>query len=65
MYRMEQKGRILRVKPGYNPNSSSMGSVIFSLPAAMLGVAMAFGVVSSLILSLSLGRRRDRGEGGR
>ena len=62
MYRMEQKGRILKVKPGYNPNSSSMGSVIFSLPAAMLGVTMAFGVVSSLILSLALGRKKGEGD---
>jgi len=63
---MGQKGRILRVKPGYNPNSSSMGSVIFALPAAMLGVTVAFGVVSSLILALVLGRGgRQEGEGDR
>jgi len=45
------KGRILRVKQGYNPNSSSMGSVVFALPAALLGITAGFGVVSGIILS--------------
>jgi hypothetical protein len=49
-----QKGRILRVKQGYNPNSSSMGSEVFSifiLPTALLTATVGFGAVSSLILS--------------
>lgn len=45
------KGKILRVKRGYNPNSSSMGSIVFALPTALLGVAAGFGVVSGIILS--------------
>jgi hypothetical protein len=28
----DEKGNILRLKQGYNPNSSSVGSVIFVLP---------------------------------
>ena len=29
-------GRVLRVKEDYNPNSSSLGSIVFSLPAALV-----------------------------
>nr|WP_319394722.1 hypothetical protein [uncultured Desulfobacter sp.] len=44
------KGSILRVKHGYNPNSSSMGSIIFVLPLSLIGVAFGTAAVSSLIL---------------
>ncbi|WP_020585376.1 hypothetical protein [Desulfobacter curvatus] len=44
------KGSILRVKHGYNPNSSSMGSIIFVLPLSMIGVAFGTAAISSLIL---------------
>ncbi len=46
-----QQGNILRVKQGYNPNSSSIGSIIFVLPAALLGITAAFGAVSGMIMS--------------
>ena len=46
-----EQGNILRVKQGYNPNSSSIGSVIFVLPAALLGITAAFGAVSGMIMS--------------
>ena len=45
------KGKILRIKHGYNPNSSSIGSVIFALPVALFGVTLGFGVISSIIMS--------------
>jgi hypothetical protein len=45
------KGKILRVKIGYNPNSSSIGSMVFAIPAAMLGVAVGFGTLSGIIVS--------------
>jgi hypothetical protein len=47
----KEKGRILRVKLGYNPNSSSMGSMIFVFPAALLAVTAGFGVISGIIMS--------------
>jgi len=50
------KGKILRVKQGYNPNSSSMGSIVFVLPAALLAATVGFGVVSSIILSAFIKR---------
>ncbi len=45
------KGRILRVKQGYNPNSSSMGSIVFALPAALLGTTTVFGAVSGAVMA--------------
>ena len=45
------KGKILRIKQGYNPNSSSLGSIVFSLPAVLLAVTVSFGAISSLIMS--------------
>ena len=48
------KGKILRVKHGYNPNSSSMGSLIFALPTTLFAATAGFSIVSSLILSFFL-----------
>ena len=45
------QGKILRVKLGYNPNSSSIGSMVFAIPATMLGVAVGFGTLSGIIVS--------------
>jgi len=50
------KGKILRVKQGYNPNSSSMGSMVFSLPAVLLAVTVGFGAVSGIIMSAFIKR---------
>lgn len=45
-------GRILKVKQGYNPNSSSMGSIIFAFPTAMLAVTAAFGMAAGALASV-------------
>jgi hypothetical protein len=50
------KGKILRVKQGYNPNSSSMGSMVFSLPAVLLAITVGFGTVSSIIMTAFIKR---------
>lgn len=50
-----EQGKILRVKQGYNPNSSSIGSMIFVLPAALLGITTVFGAVSGVIMSTLMG----------
>ena len=34
------RGRVLRVKEGYNPNSSSLGSVVFTVHAAVLAAPL-------------------------
>jgi hypothetical protein len=46
------KGKILRIKQGYNPNSSSMGSIVFVLPAILLGISVIFGALSGLFGSI-------------
>jgi len=49
-----KKGRILRLKHGYNPNSSSLGSeffAVFVVPASLFAVTIGFGAVSGIILS--------------
>ena len=53
-------GRILRVKRGYNPNSSSMGSELtafYALPKAMVALPVIFGTAAAVIAA-SFGRRR-------
>jgi hypothetical protein len=54
----EAPGRILRVKQGYNPNSSSLGSIVFALPAVLLGATVGFGALSGIIMSAFLGDRK-------
>jgi hypothetical protein len=44
-------GKILKVKHGYNPNSSSMGSIIFALPVSLIAVSFGMAAVSGLIMS--------------
>ncbi len=56
-----RKGKILRVKQGYNPNSSSLGSMVFSLPAVLLAVTVGFGAASSIIMSAFI-KRNDKTE---
>ncbi len=48
---MRKKGKVLRVKQGYNPNSSSMGSIIFAFRAALMGIAAGFSIISGIIMS--------------
>ena len=60
---MARKGRILRVKRGYNPNSSSMGSIVFALPSLLLGTTALFGAVAGLVASAFLGSRNKGSPG--
>ena len=55
-----RQGKILRVKHGYNPNSSSIGSIVFALPTALLGITAGFGVISGIIMSVFM---KDKGKG--
>lgn len=43
------KGKVLRVKEGYNPNSSSLGSIVFSFPVALLAVPIVLSTAAALI----------------
>ncbi len=51
MTQQSRKGKILKVKHGYNPNSSSMGSLIYALPVSVMVMTGGFAVVSALILT--------------
>jgi hypothetical protein len=50
MHEQTSRGRILRVKRGYNPNSSSMGTLLVAFPCALFGSAVLFNTVASLVL---------------
>ena len=52
-----RKGRVLRVKTGYNPNSSSIGTVIFAIPAAMLVAPALYNAIAAAFTSATV---RDR-----
>jgi len=53
------KGKILRIKQGYNPNSSSMGSIVYALPAALLATTAGFGIVSGIIMSAFMKNKNE------
>ena len=60
----QSAGRILKVKRGYNPNSSSMGSELsafYAFPKAMLVVPVIFGTAAAAIAA-AFGSRRERKE---
>ena len=52
-----RRGRILRLKHGYNPNSSSIGTIVYAMPAALVGLTIAFGAAAGLISGVLLHRR--------
>jgi hypothetical protein len=54
------RGKILRIKEGYNPNSSSVGSIVFSFPAALLAVPVLFGTVNAIVFSKFTGKKEDQ-----
>ena len=39
---------VLKVKTGYNPNSSSIGTVVYSLPYALLAVSTILAILPVL-----------------
>ena len=40
---------VLKVKTGYNPNSSSIGTVIYSFPLVYIAISAAAAVLIALI----------------
>ena len=45
---------VLKVKTGYNPNSSSIGTVLYSFPYAVAVI----GVIASVIALFLVGRKK-------
>lgn len=51
------RGRILRIKEGYNPNSSSIGTIVFAMPTALLAMTVAFGAVAGAVSAASIHKK--------
>ncbi len=47
----QEPGRILRLKQGYNPNSSSIGTIVFAIPTLVLALPAIFGAATAVILA--------------
>ena len=39
---------VLRIKTGYNPNSSSIGTLVYSFPLALVALSVAMSFLASL-----------------
>ena len=59
----QHKGRILRLKQGYNPNSSSIGTIVFAMPAALMAATVGFGAAAAFICG-AFARGRGQQVGG-
>ncbi len=55
-------GRILRLKQGFNPNSSSIGTIVYALPAAALVLPAVFGAATAAIMAALPAPARDGDE---
>jgi hypothetical protein len=56
------RGRVLRVKEGFNPNSSSLGSVIFSIPAALVAAPVLLAGVAALLAARLARKGKEAGQ---
>jgi hypothetical protein len=45
------KGRVLRVKEGFNPNSSSLGSIVFSMHTTLMAAPLILAGAAAWIAS--------------
>ncbi|MGA1824584.1 MAG: hypothetical protein ACMUIP_07940 [bacterium] len=57
--RKRKGGKILRIKRGYNPNSSSIGSIVFAIPTMLLVSSALFGAATPIIFSKILKKTAD------
>ena len=56
-----KKGKILKVKIGYNPNSSSIGTLLKAFPCALFGSAVLFNIAAGIIFSRKLkGKEKNK-----
>ena len=47
---------VLKIKKGYNPNSSSIGTVLYSFPLALAALG---GVLAAIAAFLKKGKKQD------
>jgi hypothetical protein len=50
----------LRIKIGYNPNSSSIGTIVFGVPAPLAVLTAAFATAASILTAALLRARPGR-----
>jgi len=48
---MQKQGQILKIKQGYNPNSSSMGSIILTMPFVVIPALSILAVTAGIIMN--------------
>lgn len=51
--------QVLRLKLGYNPNSSSLGSVVFGVPTSLLAAAALLGAAAGAIAAAVVQREPE------
>ena len=57
----ERKGRVLRIKHGYNPNSSSVGTaIVFVLPTMVIASSVLFGGISAVMMNALIRNLEDK-----
>ncbi len=49
---------VIKIKPGYNPNSSSIGTVIYSFPL----VYIVLSTIAALLTALLTSKKKNRNE---
>ena len=54
-----RKGRVLKVKYGYNANSGSIGSFVFTLPGMIVAASLSIALLTSLVSSLVVDTKGD------
>ena len=55
-----RRGRILKLQQGYNPNSSSIGTIVFALPVTLLAATAAFGTAAGIIAAAFVGDKEQQ-----
>lgn len=56
------KGKILKVKTGYNPNSSSIGTEIVVFFTSVAAVSAVFSTVAAVLMSRKLKKKNESKE---
>lgn len=56
-----KKGKILKIKQGYNPNSSSIGTEIVVFITSLAGLSLVFSTVTAVLASLKKKKLADEG----
>lgn len=53
-------GKVLKVKKGYNPNSSSMGSIILTMPFVYIPAITAVGLTAGIFINMIISHDSEK-----